>query len=135
LVIALLEPVLRRDGIDKNIADRGAGLIGDLQPAQIPDFGDVEVLARGHARRLADMFDQRDRDQPTLGIADDQGLACIGAEIDLARHHLLHGEIARRYRVLFDRQTVLLEITGFHQVVSRHAPDVGLVALADGFCR
>jgi hypothetical protein len=127
-----LRPCCGNDGIDKDIADRGAGLIGDPAAAQLFDFADVQVLARGDARRLADMFDHRDRDQPALGIADDERLTGIGAEIDLARHHLLHGEIAGRHREFLDRDAVLVEIARLQQIVRRHAPDIGLIALADG---
>ena len=106
-----------------------------LQPAQLFDLGDVQILARGDARGLADMLDQRDGDEPALGAADDEGLAGIGAEIDLARHHLLHGEVAGRHGELLRREIVLFQIAGLHQIIGRHAPDVGLVALPDGLGR
>src|SRR6202043_2209707 len=40
LVIALLQAVLRHDGVDEDVADRRAGLVGDFQPAQFFDLGD-----------------------------------------------------------------------------------------------
>jgi hypothetical protein len=79
------------------------------------------------------MLDQRDRHQTALGIADDERLARIGAKIDLAGDHLLHGEIAGRHGELLEGEAVLLQIAGFQQIVGGHAPDVGLVALPDGF--
>ena len=56
----------------------------------------------------------------------------IGAHVDLPRHHLLHGEVAGRHREVLGLEAALLQVARLHQVVGRHAPDVGLVALADG---
>ena len=56
----------------------------------------------------------------------------VGAEVDLARHHLLHGEVAGGHREFLELDAVLLQRAGLQQIVGRHAPDVGLVALADG---
>ena len=93
---------------------------------------DVEVLARHDLRGLADIFDQRDRDEAAFVVTDQERLPGIGAEVDLAAHHLLHGEVAGRHREFLELHAALLERARSHQVVGRHAPDVGLVALTDG---
>ena len=59
----------------------------------------------------------------------------IGAHVDLARHHLLHGEVARRHGEFLELDAVLLELAGAQQVIGRHAPHVGLVALPHGLQR
>ena len=77
------------------------------------------------------MLDLRDRDEAALVVPEDQRGARIGAEIDLPRHHLLHGEIAGGHAELLELEPALLQQAGAQQVVGRHAPEVGLVALAD----
>ncbi len=131
LEVALLEPGRRHDHIHKDVADRGAGLVRDLAALEVADLAEVEVLARDHLRSLADILDAGDRDQTALVVADDEGLARIGAEVDLPRHHLLHGEVARRHREFLGLDPVLLKEPRLEQVVGRHAPDVGLEPLAD----
>ena len=56
----------------------------------------------------------------------------IGAHVDLARHHLLHGEIAGRHGEFLELDAVLLQHAGVQQVIGRHAPHIGLIALPDG---
>ena len=126
-----LRPAFGRDDVDEDVADRGAGLVRDLQALELLDLGDVEVLARHDLRGLADIFDLGDGDEAALVVADDEGLPGIGAHVHLARHHLLHGEIAGGHRELLELDAALLEQAGLEQIVGRHAPDVGLVALAD----
>ena len=99
-------------------------------PLQLLDLGDAEILARHHARGLADIFDHGDGDEAAFVMADGEGRAGIGAHVDLARHHLLHGEIAGRHREFLELDAVLFEQAGAQQVIGRHAPHVGLVALA-----
>ena len=106
-----------------------------LSPLSSLDLGEVEVLAGHDLRGLADIFDLRDRDQAALVVADDEGLPGIGAEVDLPRHHLLHGEVAGGHGEFLELDAVLLEQAGLEQIVGRHAPDVGLVALAHGLER
>jgi hypothetical protein len=132
LIVAFLEAVLRGDGVDEHIADRGAGLVCDLLAAQLLDGRDAEVLARHHLGGAADELDLGDGDEPALVGTEDHRLAGIGAEVHLPRHHLLHGEIAGRNGEFLELDAVLLEEARAHQVIGRHAPDVGLVALADG---
>ena len=131
LIGAFRKAVLRGELIDENVAERRAGLVGDLLALEVLDPGDVEILARHHPRGAADGLDHHERDQAALVVSDDEGLAGVGAEIDLARHHLLHGEIAGRHRELLELQAALLQQAGPHQVIGGHAPHVGLVALAD----
>ena len=129
LVVALLQSGAGRDLVDEDVAGGRAGLVGDLLAAQLGDGLDAEILARHHARGLADIFDHGDGDQAAFVVADDQRGAGIGAHVDLARHHLLHGEVARRHREFLELDAVLFEIARAHQVIGRHAPHVGLVAL------
>ena len=103
-----------------------------LRPLSSLDLGDVEVLARHDLRGLAHVFDLRDGDEAALVVADDEGLRRIGAHVHLTCHHLLHREIAGRDREFLELDAALLERAGLEQIVGRHAPDVGLVALADG---
>src|SRR5262249_49225991 len=56
----------------------------------------------------------------------------VGAHVHLARHHLLHREVAGGDREFLELDAALLERARLEQVVGRHAPDVGLIALADG---
>ena len=81
---------------------------------------------------LPTVLDHGDSDEAALVVPDDEGRAGVGAHVHLARHHLLHGEVAGQHRKFFGLDAVLLESAGLHQVIGRHAPDVGLVALADG---
>ena len=62
-----------------------------------------------HRRGLADGFDHRDGDEAALVVADDERLAGVGAEVDLARHHLLHGEVAGRHGEFLELDAALLE--------------------------
>ena len=101
-------------------------------PLSSVDLGDAEVLAHHHRAGRADGLDLRDGDEAALVVADDEGRPGVGAHVDLPRHHLLHGEVAGRHREVLGLEPALLQIAGLHQVVGRHAPDVGLVALADG---
>ena len=123
--------LLGRDDVGENIADGGAGLVGDLAPFELADLRKVEVLARDDLRGPADLFDLGDHDQAALVVADDEGLRGIGAQVHLPRHHLLHGEIAGRHGEFLELEAVLLEQARFEQVVGRHAPDIGLKALPD----
>ena len=107
-----LRPASGRDDVDEDVADRRAGLVGDLQALELLDLGDVEVLARDDLRGLADIFDHRDGDEAALVVADDEGLARIGADVDLARHHLLHGEVAGRHREFLELDAALLQQPG-----------------------
>ena len=66
LVVALLEAVLRGDGVDEDVADRRAGLVGDLLAAKLLDGGDAEVLAHHHLGGAADELDLGDGDEPAL---------------------------------------------------------------------
>ena len=109
--------------------------LATLRPLSSLDLGDVEVLARHDLRGLADIFDQGDGDEAALVVADDEGRPGIGAHVHLPRHHLLHGEIAGRHREFLELDAAFLQQAGLEQVVGRHPPDVGLVALADGFQR
>src|SRR4051812_2363151 len=77
------------------------------------------------------MLDLRDRDEPALVVPEDQRRPRIGAEIDLPRHHLLHGEITGGYPEFLELQPALFEETGAQQIVCRHTPKVTLVALPD----
>ena len=106
-----------------------------LSPLSSLDLGEVEVLAGHDLRGLADIFDLGDRDEAALVVADDERLRRIGAQVHLPRHHLLHGEIARRHGEFLELDAALLEQTRFEQIVGRHAPDVGLEALAHGLER
>ena len=110
-------------------------MVGDLEPLELADLGQVEVLAGDDLCGLADGFDLRDRDKAALIVPDDEGLAGVGAEIDLPRHHLLHGEIAGGHGEFLELDAALLEQARFEQVIGRHAPDVGLEALPDGLQR
>ena len=135
LEVALLQAVRRADLIDEDVADRGAGLVGDLLALEVGHLGDAEVLAHHHGAGRADGLDLRDGDQAALVVAEDEGRPGVGAHVDLPRHHLLHGQVAGRHREVLGLEPALLQIAGLHQVVGRHAPDVGLVALADGDVR
>ena len=53
LEVALLQPGLGRNDVHEDVADRRAALIGDLQPLELLDLGQIEVLARDHLRGLA----------------------------------------------------------------------------------
>ncbi len=132
LVVALFQAGGRRDLVDEDVADRGAGLVGDLEALELLDLADAEILARHDARGAADVLDDGDTDEAALVVAEDEGGAGVGAEIHLPRHHLLHGEVAGRHGELLELQPALLQRAGAQQVVGRHAPHVGLVALADG---
>ena len=129
LVVALVQAGLGGDLVDEDVAGRRAALVGDLQALELLDLGDAEILARHHARGLADIFDLGDGDQAAFLVADDERRPGIGAHVDLARHHLLHGEVARRHGEFLELDAVLFEQAGVQQVIGRHAPHVGLVAL------
>ena len=82
------------------------------------------------------MLDHGDADHAALVVAEDKGGAGVGAEIHLPRHHLLHGEVAGGHGELLELDAALLERAGAQQIVGRHAPHIGLVALAhDGALR
>jgi hypothetical protein len=123
------------DHVHENIADRGAGLVCDLEPLELADLGEIEVLAGHDLRGLADIFDLGDRHQAALVVADDERLRGVGAHVHLPRHHLLHGEIARGDGELLELDAAFLQQTRLQQIIGRHPPDVGLEALADGFER
>ena len=133
LVVAFFRPALRRDGVDEDVADRGAGLVGDLAALELRHgLADVQLLARHDPRGLADLLDLRDGDELAARVAEDERRAGVGAEVDLAADHLLHGDVARGHGELLGLDAVLLQGARAQQVVGRHAPHVGLVALADG---
>ncbi len=127
-----LRPAFGATDVDEDVADRGAGLVGDLQSLELLDLGDVEVLARHDLRGLADIFDHRDGDEAAFVVSDDERLARIGAQVDLPRHHLLHGEIAGGHGEFLELDAALLQQPRLQQIVGRHSPDVGLIALPDG---
>ena len=106
--------------------------LATFNPLSSLDLADVEVLAGDDLGGLADIFDHGDRDQPALVVSDGERLARIGAHVDLARHHLLHGEVARRHRELLELDAALFQHARLEQVIGRHPPDIGLVALPDG---
>ena len=135
LEVALLEAGAGNDHVHEHIADRRAGLVRDLEPLELADLGEIEVLAGHDLRGLADIFDLGDRNQAALVVADDERLRGVGAHVHLPRDHLLHGEIARGDGELLELDALLLEQTRLEQIVGRHPPDVGLEALADGFER
>ena len=109
LEVALLEAGAGDDHVHENIADRGAGLVCDLEPLELADLGEIEVLAGHDLRGLADIFDLGDRNQAALVVADDERLRGVGAHVHLPRHHLLHGEIARGHGELLELDAVLLQ--------------------------
>ena len=129
---ALRTPNFGPIGVDEHVADRRADLVGDLLAFEVGDRFEVQVLAGHDLRGLADIFDQRDRDQAAAVVADQERLSGIGAEVDLAAHHLLHGEIAGRRPRIPGTSRRASRARPIHQVIGRHAPDVGLVALTDG---
>ncbi len=98
---------------------------------ELLDLGVPQILAHHHARGLADMLDLRDGDQAALVVPEDQRRPSVSAEIYLPRHHLLHGEVAGRHAELLELETAFLQQAGAQQVIGRHAPEIGLVALAD----
>src|SRR5207237_7543105 len=71
------------------------------------------------------------RDEAALVVPQNQRRPGIGAEINLPRDHLLHGEVAGRYAELFELDAALFQETRAQQVIGRHAPQVRLVALTD----
>ena len=82
------------------------------------------------------MLDLRDRDETAFVMAEDQRRAGVGAEVDLPPDHLLHGEVAGRNPEFLEFDAVFLQQPGTQQVIGRHAPEVGLVALPDcGLCQ
>ena len=135
LEVALLQAGAGRDESTKMLPIEEPVWLAIFLPLSCCDLGDVEVLARHDLRGLADCLDLGDGDEAALVMADDEGLPGVGAHVDLTRHHLLHGEIAGRHRELLELDAVLLEQAGLDQVVGRHAPDIGLVALAHGIER
>ncbi len=99
------------------------------------DLGDPEVLTGEHACGLADILDHGDGHQATFLVADREGGAGIGPHVDLAGHHLLHRQVTRRHRKLFELDAMLFQQAGAQQIIGRHAPHVGLVTLAHRFER
>ena len=70
--------------------------LATLMPLQLLDLGDVEILARHHARGLSDIFNHGDGEQAAFVVADREGRAGVSTHVDLTRHHLLHRQIAGR---------------------------------------
>src|SRR5262249_2030617 len=70
--------------------------------------------------------------QLALIMSGHERLSGIGSEVHLPRNHLLHGQISRGHGELFELKTALFKRSRTEQVISRHSPDIGLVALADG---
>ena len=112
LEVGLADAELRPDRVDEHVADGRADLVGDLLAFEIGDRVKVQVLAGHDLRGLADIFDQRDGDEAAFVVADQERLPGIGAEIDLAAHHLLHGEIAGRHGELLEFQAAFFERAG-----------------------
>ena len=83
--------------------------LATFRPLSCSTLRDVEVFARHHARGLADIFDHGDGEQAAFVMADGKGGAGIGAHVDLARHHLLHREVAGRNGEFLEFHAVLFQ--------------------------
>ena len=68
--------------------------LATLEPLELLDLGEPQVLARHDARGAAHVLDDGDADEAAFVVAEDEGRAGVGAEVHLPRHHLLHREVA-----------------------------------------
>jgi hypothetical protein len=132
LIVVLLQPSARRDDVYKSIAGGGAHLVSDLQSFEVSNFCDLQFFARHDTRGFSHFLDLRDRHEPSFVVASHKGLARIGSEIDLARHHLLHGQIPRWDGEFFELEPALLQCARSEKIISGHPPDISLKPLADG---
>jgi hypothetical protein len=88
----------------------------------------VQILDLCHIQNLAAHHPDRAAGAPI--VANEERRAGEGAEIDLARHHLLHCQIAGGDGEFFHLDAVLLQVAGMHQIPRRHAPHVAAILLA-----